>query len=249
MSVQQKKQAFINIVKEGAQEVQRQTGMFASVTIAQAIHETGWGRSTPKDKDTGAESYNLFGRKIKKGDPFVTSKTWEVYDGKRVEIYAKFKKFNSYTESVLDRSTFLKSKYYKKACAAKNPYDACDFLVHTGVFGTNGKEIGYATDPAYAELLKKVIRQNNLEQYDLPKEEKPKTKPSTPKATAPKVENKPPTPTKTTVKGEITMKKEDADKLIKVCGEKWSKATTPKEKEEWHQLANDLRRASGQKEQ
>jgi flagellar protein FlgJ len=166
-----KKQKFINLVLDGAQEVQRSTGMFASVTIAQAIHETGWGRSTPKDKDNGSESYNLFGRKAKNGENYVTSKTWEVYDGKRVEIYAKFKKFNSYTDSVLDRSGFLKSQYYQKACKATNPMDACDFLIKTGVFGTNGKEIGYATDPSYSDLLKKIINSNNLTQYDLPKED------------------------------------------------------------------------------
>lgn len=169
VSVSAKKQAFIDLVLAGAREVQEQTGMFASVTIAQAIHETGWGRSTPKDKDTGTESYNLFGRKANGSDPFVTSKTWEVYGGKRVEIFAKFKKFNSYTESVLDRCSFLKLSYYKKACSADNPFDACDFLTRTGVFGSNGREIGYATDPKYSERLKQIIRDNNLTQYDLPK--------------------------------------------------------------------------------
>lgn len=164
-----KKQAFIDLVVNGAQEVQKKTGMFASVTIAQAIQETGWGRSTPKDKDTGAESYNLFGRKASGNDPFVTSKTWEVYGGKRVEIFARFKKFNSYTESVLDRCSFLQLKYYVKACNADNPFDACDFLIKTGVFGSDGKEIGYATDPNYSERLKRIIRDNDLTKYDLTK--------------------------------------------------------------------------------
>lgn len=166
-----KQQKFIELVKEGAQEVQRQTGMFASVTIAQAIQETGWGTSTPKDKETGAESYNLFGRKAKKGEPFVTSRTWEVYDGVKKYEYANFKKFNSYVESILDRSQFLKSKYYEKACNATNPMDACDFLIKTGVFGSNGKEIGYATDPNYPNALKSLITRWNLTQYDLPKED------------------------------------------------------------------------------
>ena len=244
MNVEQRKQKFINLVLDGAREVQRKTGMFASVTIAQAIHETGWGRSTPKDKDSGAESYNLFGRKAKRGEPFVTSRTWEVYDGKRVEIFAKFKKFNSYTDSVLDRSEFLKSRYYKKACNASNANDACDFLVKTGVFNEKGKEIGYATDPAYAELLKKIIRQNNLTQYDLLKNQPSNKKTNT------NTVSKPSKPSKVNVNNgeEITMKKEDADELIKVCGEKWGKAATQKEKDKWHQLANALRKASGQKE-
>jgi flagellum-specific peptidoglycan hydrolase FlgJ len=235
-----KKQAFIDLVLEGAREVQKQTGMFASVTIAQAIHETGWGRSTPKDKDTGAESYNLFGRKAKKGEPFVTSKTWEVYDGKRVDTFAKFKKFNSYTESVLDRSTFLKSKYYKKACSAENAFDACDFLIKTGVFNSQGKEIGYATDPAYAELLKKIIINNDLTKYDLPKNtlvKESKTISSNKNNLVKKEE-----------KVEIEVQKEDADKIIKILQDKWTKATTTEEKKELNRLANVLRKASGQTE-
>ena len=39
-------QDFINTLIDGAQETQKQFGIFASVTIAQAIWETGWGKSS-----------------------------------------------------------------------------------------------------------------------------------------------------------------------------------------------------------
>jgi flagellum-specific peptidoglycan hydrolase FlgJ len=159
-----KAQDFINLVLPGAQEVQRQTGMFTSVTIAQAAWETGWGVSTPKDHITGEESYNLFGRKASGDEPYVTAPTWEVYQGQRVEIMARFKKFNSYVDSILDRSSFLKLPWYQRACNADNPYDAAKYLIDTGYPGYS-----YATDPNYVSGLTSIIDSYNLTQYDLPK--------------------------------------------------------------------------------
>lgn len=157
---------FINLVIPGAQEVQRQTGMFASVTIAQAAWETGWGMSTPKDINTGAESYNLFGRKASGGEPYVLSSTWEVYDGKKVIINAKFKKFHSYVDSILDRSSFLTLPWYQKACKATNAFAAAQFLIDTGYPGYS-----YATDPNYVNGITSMIKTYNLTQFDLSEEE------------------------------------------------------------------------------
>lgn len=157
---------FIKMVLNGAIEVQIETGIFASVTIAQSIWETGAGASTPKDINTGEESFNLFGRKAVNGEPFVMAKTWEVVNGVRINIVAPFKKFTCYEESVLDRSSFLKLKYYTKACSAKNAIDACSFLIHTGYFDAYHQEIGYATDPNYSNGIISVINSYNLTQYD-----------------------------------------------------------------------------------
>jgi flagellum-specific peptidoglycan hydrolase FlgJ len=155
---------FINLVVPGAQEVQRQTGMFASVTIAQAAWETGWGVCTPKDINTGVESYNLFGRKASENEPYVLARTWEVYNGQKVYINEKFKKFNSYVESILDRSSFLKLPWYQRACNATDPYDAARFLIDTGYPGYS-----YATDPNYVNGITSIMKTYNLTQYDLPK--------------------------------------------------------------------------------
>lgn len=174
-----KQTEFIKLVVPGAQEVQRQTGMFASVTISQAAWETGWGSHTPKDKDTGRESYNLFGRKARTGDDFVMALTWEVYnyvpancvrwekrtDGKfKVWIHAPFKVFDSYVDSILDRSSFLKLAWYQRACNATDPFDAARFLIDTGYPG-----LSYATDPDYVKGVSSNMRNYNLTQYDLPK--------------------------------------------------------------------------------
>jgi flagellum-specific peptidoglycan hydrolase FlgJ len=122
---------FIQNVYAAAQAAQCQSGMFASVTIAQAFLETGYGNSMPVDVNTGEISYNMFGIKAAAGQPYVVSLTREVYktlpskyerytklpNGKyEVYIYANFRKFKDYTECFLGRSVaFVKSKYWKKA--------------------------------------------------------------------------------------------------------------------------------------
>ena len=80
---------FIALVVEGAQEFQVKTGVFASVTIAQAALETGWGQFIPVDKYTGKLSYNLFGVKGVGPAGSVTCQTWEVIDGKKVVVDAQ----------------------------------------------------------------------------------------------------------------------------------------------------------------
>ncbi len=157
---------FIAMVLPGAQEVQRERGMFASVTIAQAILETGSGMYVPEDINTGENSFNLFGRKARSDEPFVLANTHEVVNGVRISVVAKFRKFRSYEESVLDRSTFLKLPWYQRACNATNAFDAAIFLIDTGFRGYS-----YATDPHYISSLHSIMKAYNLTQYDLPKGE------------------------------------------------------------------------------
>lgn len=177
---------FISLMVRGAQEVQITSGMFASVTIAQAILETGWGKSHPVDKDTGAESYNLFGIKAKANDPKVYSLTTEIYsklpktyvkyenraDGKfKVWIYDYFRKFNNYEECIAYRAQWLTtSKYWTKARTADTPQQAVHYLQNTGYY-SGSTPIVYATDTEYENKLNKIIKDYKLSQYDLTKEE------------------------------------------------------------------------------
>lgn len=174
---------FIAAIVSAAQEVQRRTGMFASVTIAQACLETGYSQYTPKDKYTQEESYNLFGIKAPKGEPSVYSLTTEelrtlpasfekyahLENGKlKVWVYDYFRKFGSFSECFIYRSTFLtRSKYWKRALDAKTPEDAVYALQHTGYFTTDHQEIAYATDSEYVDKLVRIINRENLKQYDL----------------------------------------------------------------------------------
>lgn len=148
-------QKFIDAVAEPAQESQRQTGAPASVTIAQAILESEWGRSGLSKK-----AQNYFGIKALGGPGpagSISMNTWEVFGGKDVVIKDAFKAYNSLYESVIDHGEFLKTnKRYAKAFETTDP----------GEFAERMHEAGYATDPAYCTKLRSLISKYNLTQYD-----------------------------------------------------------------------------------
>lgn len=157
------KENFINLVKDGAIDGHKNHGIFASVTIAQAILESGWGESTLSIK-----AKNLFGIKAFDdctGD-YVTMDTTEYYNGMRQTVSARFRAYNSFNDSIKDHTKLLLTERYRAVREASNYKDACNAL----------KNCGYATDPNYPSLLINLIDQNNLTQYD---NSEPQIKPST----------------------------------------------------------------------
>ena len=147
------KENFINLVKDGAIDGHKNHGIFASVTIAQAILESGWGESTLSIK-----AKNLFG--IKAFDDwtgnYVTMDTTEYYNGMRQTVSARFRAYNTFNDSIKDHTKLLLTERYRAVREANNYKDACNAL----------KNCGYATDPNYPSLLINIIEQNNLTQYD-----------------------------------------------------------------------------------
>jgi hypothetical protein len=130
--------------------------LFPSLAIAQAILESGNGRSEL------ARTYNNhFGIKAGIGwtGKVVSLKTKEVYDGNDVIITDGFRVYDSVVDSFRDRNAFLKA----------NPR----YRRH-GVFSAPTPDLqaralklaGYATDPEYADKLVSIIRRNGLERYD-----------------------------------------------------------------------------------
>lgn len=152
------KQDFLNLVSPLVMQENERRGkpLFASVVIAQAILETGWGKSQMMMK-----SHAIFGIKATttwKGKVY-SSITKECYDGvKNVNIKACFRAYDSYEESIKDYFTLIcESKRYKKALNQKSQYD-CIFEI---------KSAGYATDPKYVSSIMKIIADNDLISYDL----------------------------------------------------------------------------------
>ena len=147
------RQSFINLVKDGAIDGHRNYGILASVTIAQAILESGWGSST-----LSVKAKNLFG--IKAFDDwtgaYTTMDTTEYYNGMRQTVSARFRAYDSFNDSIEDHTKLLLTERYKSVREANNYKDACYAL----------KNCGYATDPNYPQLLITLIEQNNLTQYD-----------------------------------------------------------------------------------
>ncbi|HEY2241524.1 MAG TPA: glucosaminidase domain-containing protein, partial [Streptosporangiaceae bacterium] len=81
--------AFIDAIAPGALAAQRTYGVPAAVTIAQAIDESDWGRSS-----LASEDHNLFGIKGTGPAGTVALPTHEVYDGETVSITAQFRVYD-----------------------------------------------------------------------------------------------------------------------------------------------------------
>ncbi len=157
-------QAFINAIAPGAMATQRRYGVPAAVTIAQAIDESGWGRSALATND-----HNLFG--IKGTGPAGSDilPTEEYENGQWVTINSAFRVYNNFAESIADHGELLAtSGYYTQAMADRTDPDAFANAL-TGV---------YATNPEYGADLIQLMQQYNLYRYDAapaPSAPRPKT--------------------------------------------------------------------------
>jgi flagellum-specific peptidoglycan hydrolase FlgJ len=150
-------EAFIFSLASGAQESQRVTGVPASVTIAQGILESSWGKSK-----LSREGHNYFGIKaLSKEGPagVVWMQTWEVENGENIMVEAPFRRYNNAAESLIDHGYFfVENRRYAGALQAKG--DAQEFARRINA-------AGYATDPAYAPKLISIMDQWDLYQYDV----------------------------------------------------------------------------------
>jgi flagellum-specific peptidoglycan hydrolase FlgJ len=146
--------AFIGAVAPGAIAAEQRYGVPASVTIAQAIDESDWGRSLLAAKDN-----NLFGIKGTGSAGSVTYQTSEYEGGRWVTIDASFRAYHNFAESIEDHAALLAtSGYYTRAMANRDSADAFANAL-TGV---------YATDPHYGAILIALMRTYDLYRYDTP---------------------------------------------------------------------------------
>ena len=145
-------QAFIDEIAPGAMATQRQYGVPAAVTIAQAIDESGWGQS-----ELAVSDHNLFGMKGTGPAGSDSLPTQEYENGQWVTIQAPFRVYNSFAESIADHAALLAdSGYYTEAMADRaNPDDFANAL--TGI---------YATNPEYGTDLIQIMREFGLYRYD-----------------------------------------------------------------------------------
>ena len=141
---------FVQRHTQAAQAAEAATGIPAAFMIGQAAHESGWGRREILNAD-GSPSNNLFG--IKAGadwkGPVAETTTTEYVDGRAVKTVARFRAYASPAESFADYARLMKdSPRYQQVLAQAQ--DA-------GSFASGLQRAGYATDPAYAEKLTRVI--------------------------------------------------------------------------------------------
>ena len=153
------KQQFIKEIYPQASEIYDKYGVLPSVTISQAILESGWGKS-----DLSINAKNLFGIKADaswKGKK-IKMNTSEYYNKKIID---EFRVYNSNEESIKDYGEFLKNnKRYKQSGVFK----ATQYLEQTKAI----EQSGYSTvqndkgEEIYAKLLIQIIQEQNLQLLD-----------------------------------------------------------------------------------
>jgi len=141
--------AFVDEITPFAEKAAKELGIPARVLVAQAAHETGWGKRQIKNAD-GTDSHNLFGIKASRGWEGGTTNTTthEYVKGERRVERAEFRSYKSVGEAFEDYVSFVKD----------NPRYA-EALKHGGSgeqYLQGLQQAGYATDPAYAQKIARV---------------------------------------------------------------------------------------------
>lgn len=160
---------------------QLKTGVLASVSMAQFILESGWGKSTLTQRANNAFGMkkNLSGNdwpgSMWDGVKTIPMKTGEqTKDGKHYTITADFRVYDCLQCSIGDHSAYLVgakngSKLRYAGLKGCKDYKKAATIIKNG---------GYATDIQYVQQLCKIIEQYGLTAYDVKTgNAKPETKP------------------------------------------------------------------------
>lgn len=140
---------FVQQHTRAAEAAEASSGIPAAFMVAQAAHETGWGRREIRHAD-GSPSFNLFGIKAGPGwnGPTAEITTTEYIGGVARKVTAKFRAYGSYEESFADYARMMKTSPRYAGVAQADT---------AGEFAQGLQKAGYATDPAYADKLTRVI--------------------------------------------------------------------------------------------
>ncbi len=157
VSMSQKQADFIRGHESSARGAESISGIPAAFMIAQAAHESGWGKREIRNTD-GSSSHNLFG--IKAGSSWtgavaeITTTEW--VGGEPQKTTAKFRAYASYDESFRDYAKMMKESPRYAGVVAEVAQAPATAASAQG-FAQGLQRAGYATDPAYADKLGRVI--------------------------------------------------------------------------------------------
>ncbi len=142
-------QDFIVAVAGGAAWSDWAQGVPASITLAQAILESNWGRSAP--------GFNLFGMKGEGTAGSQRRRVVEYRNGRRRVKMADFRAYSSFDEGLVDHASILATgRRYARARAVSEDVPAYAAALQ----GT------YATDPRYASKLTGLVARYRLDRFD-----------------------------------------------------------------------------------
>lgn len=155
---------------------QKSSGILASVSLAQFILESGYGKS-----ELAQNANNCFGMKKSlsgnawsgstwDGNSVYTKKTQEYENDQYVTITADFRKYPSVEKSIADHSAYLLGAKNGNKLRYDGLKDCTDYKKAVQLI----KNGGYATSPTYVESICNIIERWKLTQYDAaPAEDKP----------------------------------------------------------------------------
>ena len=150
---------FIESVSEVAYDNYKSYGILPSITISQAILESGWGEST-----LSSEYNNLFGIKADSrwSGKSVEIETKENYDD---VIVGAFRAYDSFKASIKDHGKFLyeNDRYENSGLFEGRTYKEQAQALENAGYSTSKDEEG---NLIYADKLIRVIQENNLMFYD-----------------------------------------------------------------------------------
>lgn len=140
-----------------AQSDYSRTGIFASVTLAQSIIESGWGKSGLTQL-----ANNMFGIKCSSNwtGECINMNTQEYGSSGYYTTGAAWRKYDSVESSVSDHSSFFKdnSRYGDAGVLTATTYSDQIKKIH---------KAGYATDPNYSTTIISTIKTYNLDKWDV----------------------------------------------------------------------------------
>ncbi|HEC59652.1 hypothetical protein LCGC14_1142350 [marine sediment metagenome] len=150
-------ESFVQQLLPMATQAAQRIGVTPEVILSQAALETGWGQHII-DKSNGRSSHNLFNIKADsrwQGDQ-TTKGTMEYRNGVAVKEQAQFRSYESYQDSFNDYVDFLQTqpRYQNALKQTHNPERFIEGL----------HKAGYATDPDYADKIKRIMNSSTLAQ-------------------------------------------------------------------------------------
>ena len=149
------KETFIQKVAEKVNKYAPLYGICVhSPIIAQAIIESGWGKS-----GLASKYHNYFGLKCGsswKGGSVNMATKEEYKVGTVTNIRDNFRVFDDFDDGIRGYFEFINTSRYANLKGVTNPREYCEKL----------KSDGYATSSAYVDTLMVVIQKNNLTRFD-----------------------------------------------------------------------------------
>lgn len=167
-SAKTEQEIFIEKVGAMARADMAKSGICAAITVAQAILESGWGKS-----ELAVNANNLFGMKKNLSGNTWSGSTWDgksVYSKETKEVYASgpttvqadFRAYKDWQASVNDHSAYLAGAKKGSALRYAGLIGEADYKKAAQII----KNGGYATAPDYVDKLCRIVEQYGLTKWN-----------------------------------------------------------------------------------